>query len=168
MAFFKDPEPLDWLIGYATFDTGRYNRKKIDIVNDSRYETLCEEYFNTDSIILEPIQNRNYPPELLRDIMLAMAFFDTKAKHEESCDWLCGKSRSWRLRKLPVDQHFEYSQIRKKWLFDVSSGFEELPERGCDQVDHGDEGLDVSVSARPGSGGFEDAVQGLQACVAVS
>ncbi len=50
-------------------------------------------------------------------------------------------------------------------FFDVSNGIEEVSEGGCDQVDHGDEGGGVSVSASPCPGGLEEAVQALHAGV---
>ncbi len=51
------------------------------------------------------------------------------------------------------------------WFFDVSNGIEEVSEGSCDQVDHGDEGCGVSVSASPCPGGLEEAVQALHAGV---
>ena len=42
-----------------------------------------------------------------------------------------------------------------------------FPRGGCDQVDHGDEGGGVSVSASPCPGGLEEAVQALHAGVAM-
>ena len=50
-------------------------------------------------------------------------------------------------------------------FLDVSSGFEEIGERCAEHVDDGDEGGGVSVAASAGSGGLEEPVQGLQACV---
>ncbi len=113
--FLKGPEPLDWITSHTSVDAGIYIKKNIDLVTGSKIELNCEDYFGTDSIILYPIQNRNYPSKLLRDIMLAMAFFDTEAEHIESCDWLCGKTRSWRLHKLSHSEYYEYSRIETEW-----------------------------------------------------
>ena len=54
------------------------------------------------------------------------------------------------------------------WLFVVSSGFEELLDRRSQQVDDADEGVIVSVSPGPAFGGLEDAVERLEASVAVA
>ena len=53
-------------------------------------------------------------------------------------------------------------------LFVVSSGFEELLDRRSQQVDDADEGVIVSVSPGPAFGGLEDAVERLEASVAVA
>ena len=53
------------------------------------------------------------------------------------------------------------------WLLDVSSGFDELAEWCGDEVDHGDEGLGVTVASCPGASGFEDAIERFHAGVAV-
>ena len=53
-------------------------------------------------------------------------------------------------------------------LFVVSSGFEELLDRRSQQVDDADERVIVSVSPGPAFGGLEDAVERLDASVAVA
>src|SRR3546814_352285 len=53
------------------------------------------------------------------------------------------------------------------WLLDVSRGFEDVAERCSDQIDHGDEGMGVSVASCPGASGLEDTVERLHAGVAV-
>ena len=53
------------------------------------------------------------------------------------------------------------------WFFDVSDGIEEISDGSRDQIDHGDEGGGVSVSASPCPGGLEEAVQALHAGVAM-
>jgi len=63
---------------------------------------------------------------------------------------------------LDHSQHTE--QFR---LLDVSSGFEKKFDGRGDEVDHGDEGLGVTVASCPCSGGFEDAVEALKSGVAV-
>ena len=54
------------------------------------------------------------------------------------------------------------------WFFDVSNGIEEVSERGGDQVDHGDVGGGVSVSACLCPSGLEETVEALHAGVAVA
>ena len=56
----------------------------------------------------------------------------------------------------------------KKWLFVVSSGFQKMLDRRCQQVDDADERVIVSVSPGPAFGGLEDAVERLDASVAVA
>src|SRR3546814_15626370 len=53
-------------------------------------------------------------------------------------------------------------------LLDVSRGFEDVAERFSDQIDHGDEGMGVSVASCPGASGLEDTVERLPAGVAIS
>ena len=53
-------------------------------------------------------------------------------------------------------------------FFDVSNGIEEVSERGGDQVDHGDVGGGVSVSACLCPSGLEETVEALHAGVAVA
>jgi hypothetical protein len=118
----KDPESLDLLTSHASVVTGMYIKKNVDLVTGSRIDLYCDDYFNTDSIVLESKQNRVYPPKLLRDMMLSMAFFDLEVEREESCDWLCGKARSWRLRKLSSHELNEYSRIYTEWR-DLLSDF---------------------------------------------
>src|SRR3546814_10640538 len=52
-------------------------------------------------------------------------------------------------------------------LLDVSRGFVDVVERCSDQIDHGDEGMGVSVASCPGASGLEDTVERLHAGVAV-
>src|SRR4051812_46180419 len=52
-------------------------------------------------------------------------------------------------------------------FFDVSSGFEQIAQGRCDEVDYGGEGVDVAVAAGACSGGLEQAVEALEAGVAV-
>ena len=52
-------------------------------------------------------------------------------------------------------------------FFDVSSGNEEVGERGGDQVDHGRKGCGVAVAAGAGAGGLEEAVEAFEASIAV-
>ena len=56
----------------------------------------------------------------------------------------------------------------KKWLFVVSSGFQKMLDRRGQQVDDADERVIVSVSPGPAFGGLEDAVERLEASVAVA
>ena len=58
--------------------------------------------------------------------------------------------------------------FKKNWFFDVSNGIEEVSERGGDQVDHGDVGGGVSVSACLCPSGLEETVEALHAGVAVA
>ena len=53
-------------------------------------------------------------------------------------------------------------------LFVVSSGFQKMLDRRCQQVDDADERVIVAVSPGPAFGGLEDAVERLDACVAVA
>ena len=43
----------------------------------------------------------------------------------------------------------------KNWFFDVSCGFQDMVYWSGDEVDHGDESVDVPVSTGPGSGCLE-------------
>src|SRR3954452_18937315 len=43
----------------------------------------------------------------------------------------------------------------KKRFFDASNGFEQVPERRCDQVDDGGERGDVAIAARTRPGGWK-------------
>ena len=63
-----------------------------------------------------------------------------------------------------------FDEIKNKldWFFDVSNGIEEVSERGGDQVDHGDVGGGVSVSACLCPSGLEETVEALHAGVAVA
>ena len=72
----------------------------------------------------------------------------------------CGR---WKPAFLVHGQH----QGSKKGFFDVSSGLEEASEGCGDQVDHGRKGCGVAVAAGSGAGGLEQAVQALDAGVAV-
>ena len=56
----------------------------------------------------------------------------------------------------------------KKWLFVVSSGFQKMLDRRGQQVDDADERVIVAVSPGPAFGGLEDAVERLDARVAVA
>ena len=58
--------------------------------------------------------------------------------------------------------------VEYSWFFDVSNGIEEVSERGGDQVDHGDVGGGVSVSACLCPSGLEETVEALHAGVAVA
>lgn len=49
--------------------------------------------------------------------------------------------------------------------YDAADGFRDIADRGCEQVDHGDEGGGAAVAAGPVAGGLEDRVQALQAGV---
>ena len=62
----------------------------------------------------------------------------------------------------------KWVRINKTWFFDVSNGIEEVSERGGDQVDHGDVGGGVSVSACLCPSGLEETVEALHAGVAVA
>ena len=57
--------------------------------------------------------------------------------------------------------------IKSLWLFDVSSGFEDVWERGGEQVDDGDEGGGVALAAGACTCGLEDAVQAFKTGVGV-
>ena len=59
-------------------------------------------------------------------------------------------------------------KIRKKRLFVVSSGFQKMLYGRGQQVDDADERVIVAVSPGPAFGGLEDAVECLDACVAVA
>ena len=63
---------------------------------------------------------------------------------------------------------FTPTECRNYWFFDVSNGIEEVSERGGDQVDHGDVGGGVSVSACLCPSGLEETVEALHAGVAVA
>jgi hypothetical protein len=64
-----------------------------------------------------------------------------------------------------MEMEYQLILLKHIWFLDVSSGFEEIGERCAEHVDDGDEGGSVSVAASAGSGGLEEPVQGLQACV---
>ena len=53
------------------------------------------------------------------------------------------------------------------WLFDVSCGFEYGTCRAGDHIDHGGEGLRVSVSTGTRSGGLEKTVQSFHAGIGI-
>ena len=52
-------------------------------------------------------------------------------------------------------------------LLDVSCGFQHGTRRAGDHVDHGDESLSVTVTACPGSGHLEQAIEPLHACIGI-
>ncbi len=52
-------------------------------------------------------------------------------------------------------------------LLDVSCGFEDVAEGCGNEVNHGDEGMGVSVAPCPGASSLEDTVERLHASVAV-
>src|SRR5256885_4066272 len=56
------------------------------------------------------------------------------------------------MEEIVVDKGLEQELIglEKKWLLDVSNGFEEISEWGSEQVDDGDVGCGVSVSSGTG------------------
>lgn len=58
-------------------------------------------------------------------------------------------------------------RLFRKRLFDVSSGFEDVWERGGEQVDDGDVGCRVAVAAGTGAGGLEESVEGFEASIGV-
>ena len=70
--------------------------------------------------------------------------------------------------ELAAAGNTEVYKAKLKGLFVVSSGFEELLDRRSQQVDDADEGVIVSVSPGPAFGGLEDAVERLEASVAVA
>ena len=57
---------------------------------------------------------------------------------------------------------------RNFWFFDASNGFEEIPEWGGDQVDHGREGCGIAIAPGASSSRLEETVEALQSGVAVS
>ena len=59
------------------------------------------------------------------------------------------------------------SQIRNKWLLDVSSGFDDIGKWCADQVNDGDEGRGLSIAPCSSASGFEDAVHSFEAGVGV-
>ena len=60
-----------------------------------------------------------------------------------------------------------YIATGNKRFFDVSSGFEYISERSCDQVDHDDEGLCVAIASGSCPGGLEQSVHCFHTSVAV-
>ena len=54
------------------------------------------------------------------------------------------------------------------WFFDASNGFEEIPEWGGDQVDHGREGCGIAIAPGASASRLEETVEALQSGVAVS
>ena len=74
------------------------------------------------------------------------------------------KNRVMRLEDR--DDHGRFDKVIR--FFDVSNGIEEVSERGGDQVDHGDVGGGVSVSACLCPSGLEETVEALHAGVAVA
>ncbi len=46
-----------------------------------------------------------------------------------------------------------------RWFFDASNGFEEIPEWGGDQVDHGREGCGIAVAPGASACRLEEAVE---------
>src|SRR3954451_15623199 len=52
-------------------------------------------------------------------------------------------------------------------FFDASNGFEQVPQRRCDQVDDGRERGDVAVAARTRPGRLEETVEPFETGVAV-
>src|SRR3546814_16458049 len=73
----------------------------------------------------------------------------------------------WSLTHGMSDRDFCPSHHIYIGLLDVSRGFEDVAERCSDQIDHGDEGMGVSVASCPGASGLEDTVERLHAGVAV-
>ncbi len=53
------------------------------------------------------------------------------------------------------------------WFFDVSCGFQNLPRRAGDQVDHGHEGLGIAVAPGSCARGLEQPIESFKACVGV-
>ena len=78
------------------------------------------------------------------------------------------------LIRVPLFERSWHMPMRRElginyfWFFDVSNGIEEVSERGGDQVDHGDVGGGVSVSACLCPSGLEETVEALHAGVAVA
>jgi site-specific recombinase XerD len=75
--------------------------------------------------------------------------------------------RAW-LGHVSLDTTHVYAEVDMEMrLLDVSSGFENIWERGSEQVDDGDVGSGVSVAAGTRPCGLEDAVQAFEAGVGV-
>ena len=79
-----------------------------------------------------------------------------------SLDGCCTWEKKW------TASHYGMDLDTKKRLFVVSSGFEKMLYGRCQQVDNADERVIVAVSPGPAFGGLEDAVERLDASVAVA
>ena len=82
---------------------------------------------------------------------------------------MAAKGAIYPVYQLMADQGLPFDEGRYiSGFFDVSNGIEEVSERGGDQVDHGDVGGGVSVSACLCPSGLEETVEALHAGVAVA
>jgi hypothetical protein len=115
--FLKNPNMLNLVTGSAAANIGRAN----GIIYDRVKDESCDEDFESGGIIPSDYKYKNYPPAWLRYSMLGLALFNPWQERLKSCDWLCGESRKWQVRKFTREEKLRHLFIRSDWRDEIEA-----------------------------------------------